>query len=285
VVKSSGSGAPYFCKKAELKDVCFEIVRSVKEQRFDEQVFRMPNVIYQVIQASKSGKYKRRIVYCPPFAVTVLELIFGLNVQKHFVSNENTSIVMGHKQEFLYNLNIKFKDYNKVSGDYSSYDQTLPSLWIKVSFEIIKDLYNFNNEYESLLYDKMVSYVMHGHIYHPKCGTIRRKRGIASGSVFTNLVDGIVNLLIMNYTSLVIGKDFSFIKVCGDDNLIPSDDILNTDSLVRIVKTLFNMNIEFLEDGKFDKHIARMKFLGSYWSRDGPERDVTRMMLSASKQS
>jgi hypothetical protein len=28
-----------------------------------------------------------------------------------------------------------------------------------------------------------------------------------------------------------------------------------------------------------------MKFLGSYWSRDGPERDVTRMMLSASKQS
>jgi hypothetical protein len=131
----------------------------------------------------------------------------------------------------------------------------------------------------------MVSYVMHGHIYHPKCGTIRRKRGIASGSVFTNLVDGIVNLLIMNYTSFIVGKDFTHIKVCGDDNLIPSDVILNTDNLVHIVKNKFNMNIEFLEDGKFSKHTARMKFLGSYWSEDGPERDVSRMMLSASKQS
>jgi len=126
---------------------------------------------------------------------------------------------------------------------------------------------------------------MHGHIYHPKCGVIRRKRGIASGSVFTNLVDGIVNLLVMNYTSFILGKGFQEIYVCGDDNLIPTDEILNTVSLAHVIKNKFNMTIEFLECGRFDKHIPRMKFLGSYWSVDGPEREVNRMMLSASKES
>jgi hypothetical protein len=285
VVKSSGSGAPYFCKKADLKDEGFKIFNSIKEKRYDEEVFNMPNVIYQVVQASKSGKYKRRLVYCPPFAVTILELYFGLNIQKFFVGNKLSSIVIGHKQLHLYDLNLGLGDFYKASGDYSSYDQTLPSFFIKLSFEILKSFYSFNNEYESGLYDRLVSYIMHGHIFHPHCGTINRKRGIASGSVFTNLVDSILNLLVMNYVSHLIGKEYRHIYVCGDDNLLATDTILNVQRISHMIKKIFNMSIEFTEKGIVDKGCSNSLFLGSYWTEDGPERELKRMILSASKLS
>jgi len=71
-------------------------------------------------------------VYCPPFAVTILELYFGLNIVDYFKVKEGEGlrqlpIVSGSRQVDLFNFNISIKDYNKVSGDYSSYDRTIPS--------------------------------------------------------------------------------------------------------------------------------------------------------------
>lgn len=285
VVKSSGSGAPYFRKKGLLMDECKSIHTSILEKRFDEHVLTMPNVIYQVVQASKSGKYKRRLVYCPPFAVTVLELYFGLTVAKFFVGNKFTSIVTGHRQMYLYNLNQSLGPFYKFSGDYSSYDQTIPSFLIKVSFEIIKYFYNFNNSYEEELYNKMVDYIMFGHIYHPEVGFIHRKRGISSGSVFTNLIDSIVNLLMVNYSFSVMNKEYRYLYVCGDDNLICSDNKLNYLNMSSIITKKFNVSIQIDSQSVYDKGVRKMLFLGSYWSDDGPRRYVKRMILSAVKRS
>jgi len=283
VVKSSGSGAPYFTKKAQLKEECRNILDSFLLENFDDTVFSMPNVIYRVCQPGKSGQYKGRLVYCPPFAITVLELIFGLSVTKHFVGSYDTSIIIGHRQIDLYNLNMAIKDKHKASGDYSSYDQTIPSFIIKICFEIIKNLYDFKSNYEEQMYDKLVSYVMHGHIYHPITGYIHRKRGIASGSVFTNLVDSMANLIIVNYSSVIMNKDLGRFLVCGDDNLISTSSVLNTSNLERIVSKVFNMSLTFDKDHMFQAGVPHSHFLGSYWSEDGPERDVKRMILSCIK--
>jgi len=242
-------------------------------------------VVYQVVQASKSGKYKPRLVYCPPFAITVLENVFGIPVLDHFVGNTNTSIIIGHSQMHLYNMNISEKDYFKASGDFSSYDQSIPSIIIKLSFEIIKSLYVFKNGYEEQLYDKMVNYVIAGHIFHPSIGTVLRKRGIASGSVFTNLIDSISNLLIINYVTTIIGFDYHKLLVCGDDNKIVSNKLLNVGTVSSLVKRIFNMNIDFPREGLVNKGSANSLFLGSYWSVDGPKRALFRMILSASKES
>lgn len=285
MVKSSGSGAPYFTKKSNLKEECYEIVNSFRNEAFDEHVFNMPNVIYRVVQASKSGKFKGRLVYCPPFAITCLELMFGCSVSDHFVGNKDSSVIMGHKQMYLYELNKRLKDYNKCSGDYSFYDQALPSFIIKAGFEIFRELYVFKSNYEEKMYDKMVSYNLHGHLYHPHCGYINRKRGIASGSVFTNIIGSISNVLMMNYTSFLLGLDYKYIYVCGDDNLIATTEVLNVKSMVHTMKKVFGVTINFTDEGIVDKHCENSLFLGSYWTPDGPERDLSRMMLSACKTS
>jgi hypothetical protein len=106
-------------------------------------VFSMPNIIYTVSQPSKSGKIKQRLIFCPPFAVTILELYFYSNLCSFFTRNDSSSIVMGQSQMDLYNMNIKYKDYFKMTGDYTSYDQTLPSYLICASMFVFSQLLDF----------------------------------------------------------------------------------------------------------------------------------------------
>lgn len=196
-----------FKKKADCIDDVTSIHASIIAKQFDSTVFDIPSVIFVVPKASTGGNMKHRNVYCPPLAVTVLEMYFGINICDFFVKNENSSCVIGHGQAHLYGLNIDYTGYHKQSGDYSSFDQAIDSQLIALSFEIIKSRLSFESDYHSELFDKLVAYVMFCHVYHPTVGTIRRSRGIISGSVFTNLVDSIVNLITINYALITTKQD------------------------------------------------------------------------------
>jgi hypothetical protein len=284
IIKSSASGAPYFKKKAMLKPEVYRIVETINNGTFDETVFRMPNIIYVITQPGKDGKYKKRLVYCPPLAVTVLELTFGIEPIDYFVGNTNCGIVIGHRQMALYNLNQDLKDKNKASGDFSSYDHSLPSILIKVGFEIFKQVYDFgkNETYYSGLYDKMTEYVMFGDLFHPILGTVKRERGIASGSVFTNLMDSVVNLLSLNYAIAQSASLTGIVPlVSGDDSLLVSPHLIRGDIISRILWKEFLMDVKYPRESYYSKGIAMMDFLGSHWTTDGPERNMDRMILSA----
>jgi len=65
----------------------------------------------------------------------------------------------------------------------------------------------------------MVSNVLHVPIVHQDIGVIMRKRGIISGSYFTNIMDSLSNVMILHYCD----SESRFIQraiVYGDDNLI-----------------------------------------------------------------
>lgn len=285
MVKSSSSGAPYYCKKADLQDVVFDTVDRFREDGFiDEEVFRMPTVIYNVVQASKSGKFKRRLVYCLPFKCTIYEIILGSNILDFFVNNNNTSLVVGHTQKSIYDLMMKQGEFHKNTFDYKSYDQTIPKFVILWAFEIIKHVYDFKNDKEVKLFDMIVDYNLHGHIFHPTTGIIHRERGICSGSVFTNLIGSICNLIIMNYTFSSIELDYCNMYVCGDDNLLLTNTTSGIRNIPTMIKNKFDMDIELDYDGSILPGIFEASFLGSYWSRDGPMRSIKRMILSTCKQ-
>jgi hypothetical protein len=105
----------------------------------------MPNIIYTVSQPSKDGSIKERLIFCPPFAVTVLELFFYSNLCSFFTRNDSSSIMMGNSQMDLYRMNIAYTDKFKASGDYSSYDQTLPSYLIYSSMFVFSQLLDFKD--------------------------------------------------------------------------------------------------------------------------------------------
>lgn len=110
-------------------------------------------------------------------------------------------------------------------------------------------------------------------------GVIRRKRGIFSGTVVTNLVDGCVNLMCIGY-SLHDVKDL-VVKVGGDDNVMFTTDYLPRDRIVLNSKRVFGMDLSFDPEHCFKRGEPFLQFLGSKFTPEGPERDVMRMAIGA----
>jgi len=132
-------------KKGTLRAEFDIIFSSIIDNTFDCSVFKLPNIIYSITQPSKSGKLKQRIVFCPPFAVTILELMFYSLLCDFFTRNSNTSIFMGFGQIDLFNLNKDNVASNKSSGDYSSFDQSLPSVFICAALFIFSLMIDFSS--------------------------------------------------------------------------------------------------------------------------------------------
>lgn len=250
-----------------MREEFVDIVNSIKNGTFDTSVFKLPSVIYMIQQPGKSGKIKNRLIYCPPFAVTVLEMVLGLDIIDYFKGESEKgkgSVVLGNKQLDLYELNIKLKNYHKTSGDYSSYDQTIPSFYMLTAFEIIRLMSSIDdNEYLSNLFDELTGYIIRGHIYHPNTGVIKRKRGIASGSVFTGIIDSLCNVLIlcatMQHNDLAL---LTNIFVGGDDSLLPSTKKLNTDYITKMCAKIGMKNV-YDSESYYPSGDMRCAFLGS----------------------
>lgn len=128
----------------------------------------------------------------------------------------------------------------------------------------------------------MVSYVVHGTVYHPESGRVSRARGIISGSAFTNIVDGIANLIMLSYSSKALGIDTHDIKVCGDDNLILTNQEIKIEQLIQYQNKTFGvMNNVESTDSICPNQDFLGSFLGSRWTMSGPERDIKRMVRGA----
>jgi hypothetical protein len=135
------------------------------------------------------------------------------------------------------------------------------------------------------MFDKIVDYNLYSPIYHPKIGIVNKKRGICSGSVFTNLIDGISNILMISYINCITNFDFIHLKVCGDDNLICTNTEVSINALSKIAKSIFDVDLYFNHDMIISSNIGEAHFLGSYWTKQGPERPISRMILSCCKES
>lgn len=260
VRKTSSSGYPYLKKKGDLLELASNFVRDFNNEKIDMSIFTTPCVTYIVYQPSGSG-YKGRLVYCPPLQITLLEIIFGLSFTEYLLDSEDSSLVMGDTQPVLYSLMKKYNSkQSKFTGDYSSYDQTIPSELIATSMFMLKAKLKLS-DFQSNVYDKLVSYIMHSHIYHPLCGFTFRKRGIISGSYYTNIVDGLTNLLMISYSSRCLNMDIDDIKVCGDDNLIVHTSPINRKLLSKFLLDAFGV-VHKVE--KEDIAYPNSNYLGSF---------------------
>jgi len=63
----------------------------------------------------------------PPLEITVIELMFGLRLQDYFLESKLTSLKIGKTQSQIYELMKSHDHLYKVTGDFSKYDQSIPS--------------------------------------------------------------------------------------------------------------------------------------------------------------
>lgn len=104
--------------------------------------------------------------------------------------------------------------------DYSKFDATIPSMLIRIAFGIIKDNIEMDKK-EGALFDRYVNHfctngflMPDGFIYYG------RKGGVPSGSVFTSLIDSIVNAILIEYLSIQLRVPVVDYLVLGDDSVV-----------------------------------------------------------------
>jgi hypothetical protein len=226
-------------------------------------------MLHFVPQSGKSGKVKMRLIYCPPLAITVLEIFFFYNVTQHFNNNDDSAITQGYTQISLFNLVKGSFDSAVISGDFSNYDHTLPSefmcLALKVFFELT-DFGKFSKHYYFNLYSNLCSYILHSPFYHPTLGNVRRKRGILSGTVVTNLLDSCCNLITIGYAFADRLHLVKKVLVSGDDNVIITSELFDKDYLKSVSDRIFmilGMLLKYNDEDMYPPDIKKINFLGS----------------------
>lgn len=156
--------------------------------------------------------------------------------------------------------------------DYSKFDATIPSMLIRIAFSIIKCNMRLT-EKEGALFDRYVDHfctngflMPDGFIYYGRRG------GVPSGSVFTSLIDSIVNAILIEYLSLRLKVPVLDYLVLGDDSVVALNVPVKVD---KVVACLAELNIRVSkEDTRVKLSHNKIKFLGHYFEDGVARREI-----------
>lgn len=161
------------------------------------------------------------------------------------------------------------------SLDYSHYDQSIPSWLIEDAFSILWDCFASSVENKSWkwLWDIIVSDFINKEFVGPKGTLIRAHDGVPSGSMFTQIIDTICNLIMITtyIEHIKEGMRFECI-ICGDDNLVYTQEALDMDDISGYLQRCFGIECNSQKCGHGTKD-EDPEFLSRVWRSNGTWRD------------
>lgn len=221
-------------------------------------------------------KHKVRLVSMIDIYQVLAEMMFAIPFQSYLGKKD---FYVGGKDDAsicdIINYNrSKFPEW--MTLDYSHYDQSIPSWLIEDAFKLIWDCCfssGSRNYHWKWLWDVIVNDFITKKFVGPD-GLISSNHGVPSGSMFTQIIDTIVNLLMINTYLLSKGNRTSdyFMIICGDDNLIFSKQKLDAQDISGYL--LRNFGIECHPDKCSQGCRAESpEFLSRVWETLGAWRD------------
>lgn len=157
-----------------------------------------------------------------------------------------------------------------MSIDYSSYDQTISSWLIEDAFSIIRAAFVLTPA-EECVFNNVVQRFIHKDFILSE-GVLHSDKGVPSGSMFTQIIDSLVNVLVVKTYFNSIGKSCRMIAM-GDDNAIFCDLGVDIEHLASYLRKNFGLIVK--TDDKSNEGDVRMqdvKFLSRYWTKGGTWR-------------
>lgn len=163
-------------------------------------------------------KHKTRLVSMVDLYQIISELMFSQPFQntiarKDFYAGgkplvEVSNIIMRYR--------TRYSDY--VSLDYSAFDQSISSWLIYDAFDIIKSSFRKMSKYEESIWNVVVHDFVHK-TFISKKGVVVSHKGVPSGSMFTQIIDSLVNRIMIETYLHAMHIEGEMI-IMGDDNLL-----------------------------------------------------------------
>ena len=170
----------------------------------------------------ESYKEKVRLINIVDIWQVMAELMFAKAVQNYM---SKQSWYAGGKDDdtLLVMINDAARRFNySVTTDYSSYDQTISDWLIHEAFDIMEAGFKFKNDMHKRLFRIVREDFIHKVIFDANLRMREVHKGVPSGSMFTQIVDSIVNKIMIDAFMMSHGyedRDYTCI-IMGDDNII-----------------------------------------------------------------
>lgn len=236
---------------------------------------------------TNSCKHKTRVVSMVDLILIILELKFSKPIQEYLGQQ---SYYAGGKDEdeisrIISDYRVRFQKF--MSIDYSSFDQTISSWLIEDVFDVIKSAFILQEEDEAL-FDIMVHDFIHKDFVLYE-GVLHSDKGVPSGSMFTQIIDSLVNVLVIRTFFKSIHGTAKMICM-GDDNVIFTSADTSIVELSTYVAKNFGLIVKV--DDKSNEGVCskdNVKFLSRFWTWYGryrhPHQLLSRMLYPERKRN
>jgi hypothetical protein len=275
-------------KGSNIKGLCQRMLTLEDEARLTGN-FGIPILIAHRTQGSahdemsgevlEEGKHKTRMVCIVDLTVIAIELKFAKPLQEYL--SRNVGWYSGGKSPAELRARVrKGLSLSKFwySLDYSSYDQTISDWMIEDAFDVIASAFNFRNEDERNLLKIVCDSFIHKDFLVQGYKTVKADKGVASGSMFTQMVDSIVNrIMILTYLRskhprVLGGKDGHISNIMGDDHQITMVEPLDLHDLSGYLLRNFGIKLNPTKCARWDKHGPDPWYLSRLFKSEGEWR-------------
>jgi len=260
--------------KGEYKGKAFGMMREGEMRAKSNGTFGIPLVPGLRTQASGeydseggqtgTAKHKTRLVLMVAFTVIISELKFSRPIQDWIASQ---SFYAGGKDDVAisrYLTAMKERANYWISLDYSGYDRSISSWLIEDAFSILKCCFRTMDE-------ELWKVIVHDFIHKEIISVdhnVRSNRGVPSGSMFTQLIDTVVNLLMVRTYLRSIGVDGNMM-IMGDDNLLFTKVALDHTKIATYISKNFGIKVNADKTAFGSVRNDDPEFLSSEWRFDG----------------
>lgn len=286
--KDTHSGWTYvqtgFRKKGENLDGAFDKWQVLLQSALDDGSFNFPILCGRRLQVSGAFNHdytrsysrtqKTRLVNMIDMFIIITELMFQKPVQsvfgdKNFYAGGKDPGVLSR---IIYDRRKKH-DY-WISIDYSKYDQSIPGWLIGDAFELVKGMFNpYDFKKWESVWQLIVNDFIHKDIVDADGHLIHSHNGVPSGDMFTQIIDTVCNLIIIHtYMNAKHADNIWDCMICGDDNLIFTNQHIDLDDLSSYIQHNFGIQChpdKCTEGTEFDDPM----FLSREWRAGGAWRE------------
>jgi len=234
--QSTSSAFPKFNKKHFNRDEMIQKLYSVLKTADISWIY-YPTVIRWRTQQRMSGPKFRQFFMFAHLILCIEAYFFG-NIIKYITNDPQSSYCSGDTFISLRQKIIRLKQNGRyiVSGDIKMFDVSLSIELLYTAYIYLKSKIYFKNRRESLIYNALMFYGCFCVVFSIHNGIptqFIKKRGLMSGSLTTNLIGTIINLiLIISYLKTNDCEvSYKTILAMGDDSLASTNKYLSLDML------------------------------------------------------
>jgi len=187
--------------------------------------------------------FKDRLVLCGGTYATLNEAQFSRPIQDMM---SRVAFYAGGKNDqrtesLLYGMMRSHSYWTSI--DFSHYDQSVQAWLISDAFDILRELFNEDENFDEQLWNVVVHDFIHKTIYGPGGVLFTSRNGVPSGSMFTSIIDSLCNYIMLESYFESRGIGGRHMMVMGDDNISFTDVPLDLEDMQGYMRSVYGMTM------------------------------------------